>query len=711
MAGKSTRRAKPIRISRDGESGPSEARLFRVRDIRRFFTILYGVGNVRTRTCELIERIARDWLFAGAFLVGLLTAEIANAAEAIDVEWSALRDVSNRQLNSAPGGWKVVCFLGTDCPLARLYASRLKLLSAEFSPQHVQFIGINSNPQDSPADVLRYIHEQELTFPIVKDAGQRLAIQFHVTRTPEVFVVDPSGQIGYQGRIDNQYEPGQSRTQPTQHDLRDALSAMLAGKAVARPKTAAVGCLITSIKPSLSSAASQPQVTFTRDVSRVLNRHCVECHRPGEIGPFALTEYDEVAGWSQMILEVIEQGRMPPWHADSRYGKFVGQRAVPARDRDTLVTWVAQGLPVGDPSDLPPLPERILGWQLSTPPDLEIAMRDRAFPVPAEGTVEYQYFVVDPHWDEDRWIRAAQVRPGKAAVVHHAIVFVRPPDGSEMHGIGWLGAYVPGQRIPELPPGHARKIPAGSKLVFQMHYTPNGRATQDVTRVGVWFSNSAEVTHEVVTRVALNHDFEIPPRSSRHQVELQLTGFPPESRLLSATPHMHVRGKAFQLDALRGSQRETLLGVPRYDFNWQHCYQFETPLALDEIDSLEMKMVYDNSSNNASNPSPDEYVTWGDQTWEEMAVAFFDVARPRRPVTEALPRNPKDRKPDSGDHARLIEQRVAAFLADMDQDRDGIVTRDEVPLAFRRFGFRKLDGNRDDRLDRSEIEAAAAQRR
>ena len=153
-------------------------------------------------------------------------------------------------------------------------------------------------------------------------------------------------------------------------------------------------------------------------------------------------------------------------------------------------------------------------------------MRDRPFIVPAEGTVEYQYFVVDPEWEEDRWVRAAQVIPGNASVVHHAIVFVRPPDGSASEGIGWLGGYVPGQRTTPLPTGHARRIPARSKLVFQMHYTPNGRAAEDVTKVGVWFREPDEVTHEVTTRVALNHHFEIPPGAADYLVDLRLGDSP-----------------------------------------------------------------------------------------------------------------------------------------------------------------------------------------
>ena len=656
---------------------------------------------MRTGTRELALVIA---------LLTFLGSHAGSAAEPLQINWSDLRGVGDVPVSPRDAQFRVVCFLGSECPLAKLYGPRLNTLTEAFASQGVAFVGVNSNPQDSPADVGRYIQAHGLQFPVVKDADQSLANQFGATRTPEVFVLDASGRVQYHGRIDDQYEAGTSRPQPTQHDLRDALAALIAGRPISQVKTAAVGCLITRIaRPSATDPAA-PAVTFTRDVAPLLNRHCVECHREGEIGPFALTDYDEVVGWSQMILEVIDQKRMPPWHADPRHGKFLGQRTLPAEARATLAAWVAQGMPQGDSDDLPPQPQWISGWHLLSPPAAEFAMRDRPFVVPAEGTVEYQYFVVDPQWDKDRWIRAAQVIPGAAAVVHHAIVFVRPPDGSHFDGIGWLGAYVPGQRTIELPPGHARLIPAGSKLVFQMHYTPNGRETTDITRVGVWFSNDKEVTHEVSTRVALNHDFEIPPHAADHQVEMQLNGFPHNSRLLGATPHMHLRGKSFQLVARRGEQRETQLSFPHYHFNWQHWYQFESPVDLEAVDSLEMSIRFDNSSANPTNPAPREYVTWGDQTWQEMAVAFFDVAVPRGGSQRAVHRTNAGNSLSEAVRAERIQQQTAAFLKEMDRDGDGVILRAEAPVAFRLFGFRQLDRDRDDRLDRLEIENAAAQR-
>ncbi|MBW3599829.1 MAG: alkyl hydroperoxide reductase, partial [Planctomycetes bacterium] len=369
-----------------------------------------------------------------------------------------------------------------------------------------------------------------------------------------------------------------------------------------------------------------------------------------------------------------------------------------------------QGMPEGDPQDLPPQPQWAGGWHLPTPPDVEFAMRNRPFLVPPEGTVEYQYFVVDPQWEEDRWIRAAQVIPGAASVVHHAIAFVRPPDGAGVEGIGWLGGYVPGQRTATLPEGHARLIPARSKIVFQMHYTPGGRETKDITKVGVWFADPDDVTHEVVTRVALNHHFEIPPGAGSHVVHLQLDDFARDGRLLSAMPHMHLRGKSFRMDVRRSEQSETILSVPAYDFNWQHWYQFQKPLALRNVDALEMEVVFDNSARNPTNPDPQEYVTWGDQTWQEMAVAFFDIAHPRGQPRMVEERVARVTPLEDAKRQRRIAAETEKFLAQLDQDGDGVVVRDEAPDAFRRFGFQAVDHNDDGRLERSEIEAEAARR-
>jgi len=243
-----------------------------------------------------------------------------------------------------------------------------------------------------------------------------------------------------------------------------------------------------------------------------------------------------------------------------------------------------------------------------------------------------------------------------------------------------------------------------------MHYTPNGRQTADQTRVGVWFADDEKVTHEVSTRVVLDNNFEIPPGAENHIVNMKMTGFVRESRLLSLTPHMHLRGKSFQLDIEDANQTKTRLSVPRYDFNWQHWYQLKTPIRLDEVRSMKMKVGFDNSANNPTNPDAREFVTWGDQTWQEMAVAFFDIAYPRDSPRIYVSHKKPPNSTELAAKQKRIDKAVDDFFKLLDKNGDGIILEDETPDAFRRYGFWRLDHNHNNQLERQEI-ARAAERR
>ncbi|MCA9017101.1 MAG: redoxin domain-containing protein, partial [Planctomycetaceae bacterium] len=515
----------------------------------------------------------------------------------------------------------VVCFLGAECPLARLYGPKLNEMSAAYESQGVKFIGVNSNQQDSLEDVKKYVKRYEIRFPLAKDYNNLVSDRFEAVRTPEVFVLDKQLNVKYRGRIDNQYLPGISRAETTSHDLKQALDQVLAGQPVDVASTKPNGCFIGRVKQTEVTTS----LTVCKEVAAVLNRHCVECHRKGEIAPFGLTDYDEVRGWADTMLETIDDGRMPPWHASPKYGHYANARFMSEDEKKILRDWVAGGMPFGDVKDLPKPPQFREGWHLPQVPEAVYEMRKQPFVVPKEGVVEYQYFVVDPGFKEDKWITGAQVLPGNRSVVHHAIVFIRPPDGSNFQGIGWLTAYVPGQRINMLPPGRGRKIPAGSKLVFQMHYTPTGSVQEDVSKVGLIFGKEEEITHEVFTLIGIDQEFEIPPNTKDFPVSAKVRRIPPQAELLAIAPHMHLRGKSFRLFMKQKEKSEILLDVPHYDFNWQHIYELNQPMQLDDIDSLEFTVKFDNSKENPFNPDPNEYVTWGDQTWEEMAIAFFEV--------------------------------------------------------------------------------------
>lgn len=597
----------------------------------------------------------------------------------------------------------VVCFLGTECPLARLYGPRLSKLADEFGKQNVRFLGVNSNVQDSPKEVGEFTKEYRITFPILKDPGNQIADRFGARHMAEVFVLDQTLAVRYHGRVDDQYQPGVMRQAPTRNDLRIAIEELLAKKPVNVARTETTGCTIGRVK----TPEANPTVTYCKQVSRILNQHCVECHRPGEIGPFSLTDYEEVVGWGDTILETVDAGRMPPWNANPQYGHFRNARTMPDADKETLRAWIKAGLPYGDKTDLPPVQEFASGWQLPRSPDLVLKMRDRPFHVPASGSVEYQYFVVDPHFEEDRWVSAAQVIPGNRPTVHHCIVFIRPPDGADVRGVGYLTGYVPGQRSFSLPPNSARRVPAGSKLVFQMHYTPNGAEQDDITQLGMNFIPEADVKHEVITLLGIDQEFEIPPQVSDFPVHGHLGWFPKRAELLAIVPHMHVRGKAFEARSQRGDQTDVLLDVQRYDFNWQHVYEFAEPLKLDQIDKLEFTTRFDNSDQNPANPDPTQTVMWGDQTWEEMAVAFFEISVPRDGHDEPEPQRNKQklvmRAGSEKSESDTAEEFVSDFFQRFDKNGDGFVQALETPLAFRRYGFNGFDADGDGKLSREEV--------
>jgi hypothetical protein len=263
------------------------------------------------------------------------------------------------------------------------------------------------------------------------------------------------------------------------------------------------------------------------------------------------------------------------------------------------------------------------------------------------------------------------------------------------------------------PEGAALKIPAGSKFVFQQHYTPTGSVQQDLTKVGLVFGNEAEITHEIYTILAIDQEFEIPPGADNHVVHARVPRLPRDAMLLSINPHMHLRGKSFRLFTHIGDDRQILLDVPHYDFNWQHSYQLREPLPLASIDGIEFDATFDNSASNPVNPDPSQHVTWGDQTWEEMAVAFFAVSEPRvKPADDAEPKHNDQRSQQSADEiSPAVRKRMAAeadrMLARFDSNKDGRVGKYETPWVFRRYSFQDIDLDSDGQLTREEIEQAA----
>jgi peroxiredoxin len=522
----------------------------------------------------------------------------------------------------------VVVFLGTQCPINNLFLPRLAELHKVFAPKGVQFLAVNANHQDSPRQIAEHARHYNIPFPVLRDESNSVADRFGARRTPEAFLLDPQRKIRYQGRIDDQFGIGYQRPRPTRRDLAVALEEVLAGKQVSQPATPVPGCLIGRAPKARPDAT----VTFTKHVARILQNRCQECHRPGQIGPMSLLTYDDASAWSEMIREVIQERRMPPWHADPRHGKFSNDRSLPEPDRKALLAWIDQGCPKGDPRDLPPPRTFVQGWSIGKP-DVIFEMKE-SYEVPARvrGGIPYQYFEVETNFTEDKWVERAESRAGSPEVVHHIIVFIVPP-GRKFYkanpDVPTLSGTAPGDMPLILQPGMAKLVPKGSRLVFQMHYTPSGKAQKDRSRVGLIFAKKPP-EKQVSTVPVFNILFRIPPGADNYEVKSTYT-FTRDGYIVGYMPHMHVRGKDFLYRACYPDGRtETLLSVPRFDFNWQSVYRPATPLRMPKGTRIECVAHFDNSANNPNNPDPARPVLWGDQTWEEMMIGWLDVAFDRK---------------------------------------------------------------------------------
>ena len=391
-----------------------------------------------------------------------------------------------------------------------------------------------------------------------------------------------------------------------------------------------------------TAATNETAVTFNKQVLPILEKRCQDCHRPGEAAPMSLLTYQEARPWAKAIRQAVVTKKMPPWFADPKYGHFSNDRSLSQSEIDTLVAWVDGGAREGDPHDAPPPRTFVEGWNIGQP-DLVLQMPN-AFHVPAKGTVEYQYVIIPTGLAEDKWVMASEVRPTNRAVMHHVITSIRepgskwmadeqpgvvfiPPKGSRAGQLleGGLTGYVPGQALP--PPGSPRRatlLKAGSDIVFQLHYTPNGTPVDDQTKIGIVFAKEPPAERLMGGNSAAFR-FTIPPGDDNYQVEASST-VPYDCDLFSMMPHAHLRGKSFEYRILRpDGTSETVLSVPRYDFHWQLTYYLAQPIHLPKGTKIEVTAHFDNSVNNANNPDATKEIHWGEQTFEEMMMGYYAV--------------------------------------------------------------------------------------
>jgi hypothetical protein len=398
-----------------------------------------------------------------------------------------------------------------------------------------------------------------------------------------------------------------------------------------------------------ASAIAQQPPTFYKDVLPILQNHCQVCHRRGEIAPMSLVTYQDAKPLAADLKGAVQTRFMPPWFADRKVGHFSNDPSLSDHEIETIVKWADAHAPAGHSKDAPPPKHWAEGWIIPQPD--QVFTMPVPVKLPAQGDVEYTYEIVPTHFAEGRWVQMSEVRPTRRDHVHHAVVYIRPPDSTWLRDapIGkpftasdmtdpkshaealattadMLLVYAPGSEPDRWPDGMAKYVPAGSDLIFQMHYTTNGREATDQTSIGVVFAKHPP-TQRVLTLQLTNHSFVIPPRTDDYTVYAHGT-LPNDATLLSFFPHMHLRGKRFEYDIIHPDKTvEPLLKVT-YDFHWQLSYKLADPIPLKAGTLLQAVATYDNSDANMHNPDPDQPVRWGGQTYEEMMVGFFDVAVP-----------------------------------------------------------------------------------
>ena len=409
-----------------------------------------------------------------------------------------------------------------------------------------------------------------------------------------------------------------------------------------------ISAILIAVSAGVPAGAQQPAAnapTFTKDVAPILFKQCVNCHRPGEIAPMSLMTYEQARPWAKAILKVMSNGTMPPWHADAPAGTFHNERILTDRERQTLVAWASEGAPKGDDTDLPQAPTFAEGWSLGTP-DVVLEMQED-YPVPASGTVEYEYFYVPTNFTESKWVKSIEIKPGNRSLVHHVLVFYRAkpdaprvplarpnaknmqtprnnnrgqrPPRTDLKDMPQrlVATYAPGTNPQAAPEGTAFRLEAGGILELQMHYTPNGKPATDRTKIGITFSKES-APQEVRAQHFFNGTFRLPAGSADVAVTTDLE-FVQDATVWGIFPHTHLRGKKWAYNlVLPSGETRAILSVPRYDFNWQTYYMFKEPLKVPKGSKIVSTAWYDNSAANKSNPDPTKDVFWGDQTWEEM---------------------------------------------------------------------------------------------
>lgn len=593
----------------------------------------------------------------------------------------------------------VIMIQGNGCPIVRNAVADYQAVAERYQARGVRFFMLNANLQDHRASIAEEAAAFGITLPVLVDESQLVGESLGVTRTAEVFVIDPQGwRLAYRGPMHDRITYERQRAEATETYLTDTLDAMLAGDPAPTATRDAVGCLVNFPDRNRDHA----EISYAESVAPILKANCAYCHAPGGIGPWAMTSYTMVRGFAPMIREVLMTQRMPPWHADPHVGAWQADRSLSIDDRQTLVRWIDAGAPRGDGADpleaVAPVTET---WPLGTP---DLVLELPPFEVPASGVVDYQFPAVPNPLDRPVWIRAATVMPGDRTVVHHVLAGsseTYEPNARDEDNVfeNYIIGYAPGIESYHMPEGTGVYVPPGGAFVFQMHYTPTGRAVTDRTRLGLYFASQPPrnfLRHQVVVDPTIR----IPPGAAAHE-EAAYHEFHRDAVLYTLFPHAHYRGRASRFELRYPDGREELLlSVPAYDFNWQRGYNFVEPKTVPAGSRLIHRTVYDNSPNNPANPDPQRTVPWGLQSWDEMLYGAFSYAWAEETTAEPI----HDRR----------RANLAQYFGFADRNMDGKLSWSELPDGLKRRlvqGFKLVDTNGDGGLDIDEFLAMQAMQR
>ncbi len=602
----------------------------------------------------------------------------------------------------------VIAFNNTSCPICKKYTPTLAAIEKQYADRKIAFLFVNPTSTDK-LDVIRAaVDTNQLHGRYVRDGAnaKELSAALGATHTTDVFVLDAKRTLVYRGAVDDQYGFGYAIDEARTKYLGNALDAVLAAERIEIAATEAPGCPLDF---SYESVAGKDNFTYHNRISRILQNHCVECHREGGVGPFSLEDYDSVVSQSGAIGRVVKQDIMPPWFAARPSGDaaspFSNDCSLSQVDKAAMLAWLASDKPVGDAQDAP-LPRSFAGgWQIGKP-DL-ILQLPQPIAVKASGTMPYQNVVIETGFTEDRYVKAIEVVPTARDVVHHVLVFVLPPASGASRGRddragdderdGFFAAYAPGYDALVFNEGFGKVIPADSRLKFQIHYTPIGTATSDQSMIGIIFADE-EPDHLVNVAGIAQPRLAIPPHADNFEVNASIT-LPREATVLAFFPHMHLRGKAFRYEVTTpDGKSQILLDIPRYDFNWQLSYRLAEPLVLPSGSTIRATAWYDNSKNNPANPDPNRTVPWGQQTYDEMMIGYVEYHMDGGKLDRlaSIPGLAALRELGSG-------KGLEAMFKQLDKNNDGKLAGDELPQG-QKSNLLRLDADGDGAISWAEAE-------